>query len=267
LSPKPELKIPYIFKNKRLLTAALTHRSWAGEKKPAKKVALSMRHNEKLEFLGDSVLALIFSEHLFGTELDEAQMSRVRAMLVKGSELARAAQAINLDAHILLGKGEESTGGRKKPSILAGAFEALLGAVYLDGGYEEAKRLVLMLFEEKLSQLIESGKYRDAKTELQEYFQKLYGELPVYRLLKEEGREHEKIFTSGVFLRRKLYGKGRGHTKKEAETGAASQALEKIGEEKGNLLREKLKKESKAVRKNSLKVLKELEDIEDSPPE
>jgi ribonuclease-3 len=225
------LNLPYKFKNKKLLTAALTHSSFAGEKKIPSKISLALRHNEKLEFLGDAVISLVLSEHLFNTELDEAHMSQARAVLVKGPALARLAKSINLYKHILLGKGEEATGGRAKASILAGAFEAVMGAVYLDGGYEEAKRTVLELFQDTLTRLLESGKYHDAKTELQEYFQKHFGELPVYKVIKEEGREHEKIFTSAVFFKRKLYGKGKGRTKKEAETEAASQALEKLGQE------------------------------------
>lgn len=228
MSNKPELKIPYQFKNRKLLQAALTHRSYSGEKVPDKKAGLAFRNNEKLEFLGDAVLELVLSEYLFGSELNEASMSRIRALIVNGPELARAALRINLDRHILLGKGEESTGGRKKTSILAGAFEAMVGAIFLDSVYEEAKRVVLALFHELLLKTIQKGKFRDPKTELQEFFQKTYGELPVYRLLKEEGKEHEKIFTSGLYLRRKLYGKGKGPSKKKAEIEAAREALKKL---------------------------------------
>lgn len=228
MSNKPGPDISYQFRNRKLLQAALTHRSYSGEKRLEKKTSLAFRNNEKLEFLGDAVLELVFSEYLFQTELNEASMSRIRAMIVNGPELARAALGIDLDKYLLLGKGEESTGGRKKTSILSGAFEALIGAVFLDSGYEEARRVVLEIFEEKLLKIIQKGKFRDPKTELQEFFQKTYGKLPAYRLLKEEGTEHEKIFTSGVYLERKLYGKGKGRSKKMAETAAASEALKKL---------------------------------------
>ena len=225
MSPEPVLD--YSFKDKTLLRQAMTHRSYAGEGHPH---ALA-EHNERLEFLGDAVLALIFSEYLYQTGLDEAAMSRIRAIMVRGSEFAGAASRISLDEALLLGKGELRTGGRTKKSILAGAFEAVIGAIYLDGGFEAAKKTVEGLFSEKLKAVIESGQFRDAKTELQELCQKLYGCLPSYRLLKEEGREHEKFFTCGAFISGKPYGRGRGRTKKEAETLAAREALEKLREE------------------------------------
>ena len=231
LSPDAWETVPvldYRFKDRTLLRQALTHRSYIGEA-PA---AAPAGHNERLEFLGDAVLTLIFSEYLYQTGLDEAAMSRIRAIMVRGSEFARAASRISLDEALLLGKGELRTGGRAKQSILAGAFEAVIGAIYLDGGFEAAKKTALGLFGEKLEAVIESGQFRDAKTELQELCQKLYGTLPSYRLLKEEGREHEKFFTCGVSISRKPYGRGRGRTKKEAETLAAREALEKLREEK-----------------------------------
>ncbi|MDA8388623.1 MAG: ribonuclease III [Nitrospiraceae bacterium] len=223
--------LSYSFKDKNLLRQALTHRSYFGEGRapaPAKQPA---GHNERLEFLGDAVLTLIFSEYLYGTGFDEAGMSRIRALMVRGSEFAKAADRISLGGALLLGKGEMRTGGWTKQSILAGAFEAVIGAVYLDGGYGAARKTVIEIFDEKLKAVIESGQFRDAKTELQELCQKLFGMLPSYRLLKEEGREHEKFFTVGVFLSQKSYGRGKGRTKKEAETLAARQALEKLGGE------------------------------------
>ena len=220
----PELY--YNFRDKGLLRQALTHRSYFGEVP----TAAPARHNERLEFLGDAVLNLIFSEYLYGTGFDEASMSRIRSIMVRGSEFAKAASRISLGSALLLGKGELRTGGRTKQSILAGAFEAVIGAVYLDGGYEAAKKTVIGIFGEKLKAVIETGQFRDAKTELQELCQKLFSALPSYRLLKEEGREHEKYFTSGVFISGKPYGRGRGRTKKEAETIAAREALEKLRE-------------------------------------
>ncbi|MDA8169873.1 MAG: ribonuclease III [Nitrospiraceae bacterium] len=219
MNPEPfsDLNTGYKFKDKELLRQALTHRSYA-----------STLHNERLEFLGDSVLELVLSEYLFGTGMSEAGMSRARAAIVRGSELARAAAGIGLGDFILLGKGEISTGGGKKDSILAGAFEALAGAVYLDGGYEEAKALIMRILKDKLLSVAEEGQLRDPKTELQELCQRLFSQLPAYRLLKEEGLEHRKLFTSAVYISRELYGQGTGKTKKEAETEAAKMALERL---------------------------------------
>ncbi len=219
----PAKKMGHVFRDEELLRQALTHRSYCGDKKGG-----SPSHNERLEYLGDAVVELVFSEYLYHTGLDEAQMSRIRSLMVRGQELARAADGIGLGPHLLLGKGEVGTGGRTKRSILAGAFEALIGAVYLDGGYEAAKQAVIGIFREKLEATIESGESRDPKTELQELCQKIMGNLPVYKLLKEEGREHEKLFTAGVYIGGKSYGRGEGRTKKEAQSMAALEALEKL---------------------------------------
>ncbi len=216
-------KLGYAFSDGELLRQALTHRSYCGEKKGA-----APSHNERLEYLGDAVLELVFSEHLYHTGLDEAQMSRIRSIMVRGQELAKAADGIGLGPHLLLGKGEVGTGGRTKQSILAGAFEALIGAIYLDGGYEAVKRAVLGIFREKLEAVIESGEAQDPKTELQELCQKVMGSLPVYKLLKEEGKEHEKLFTAGVYIGGQPYGRGEGRTKKEAQSLAAREALERL---------------------------------------
>ncbi len=226
MNPEPESVLGYSFKNKTLLVTALTHRSYAGEQKKA------TSHNERLEFLGDSVLSLILSEYLFDKGLDEAAMSRARAHLSRGSELAKAATELELGNYLHIGKGEESTGGRRKESILAGALEAVLGAVYLDGGHDEARALVMRILKDRLL-AVPGGGFKDAKTRLQEYFQKEFGELPAYKILKEEGLEHQKTFTAGVYHKRKLYGKGRGRTKKEAESAAAEKALEKALEKIG----------------------------------
>ena len=216
-------KLGYVFKNAELLRQALTHRSYSGGKKGG-----VPSHNERLEYLGDAVLELVFSEYLYHTGLDEAQMSRIRSIMVRGQELAKAADGIGVGFYLLLGKGEVSTGGRTKPSILAGAFEALVGAIYLDGGYEEAKKAVAGIFWEQLEAIIKSGECRDPKTELQERCQQIMGGLPVYRLLKEEGKEHEKLFTAGVYIASKQYGLGKGKTKKEAQSMAALEALERL---------------------------------------
>ncbi|MDA8086888.1 MAG: ribonuclease III [Nitrospiraceae bacterium] len=219
----PAEKLGHVFRNEELLRQALTHRSYCGDKKGGIRA-----HNERLEYLGDAVVELVFSEYLYHTGLDEAQMSRIRSQMVRGQELAKAADGLGLGSYLLLGKGEAGTGGSTKQSILAGAFEAMIGAIYLDGGYEAAKKAVIGIFREKLEAIIESGESRDPKTELQELCQKVMGSLPVYKLLKEEGREHEKLFTAGVYISGKSYGRGEGRTKKEAQSRAAREALEKL---------------------------------------
>lgn len=217
-----ERRLGYRFRNKKLLSLALTHRSRTAEKK-------SEANNERLEFLGDAVLELALSEYLYakGT-FNEAEMSRLRAWAVKGTELTRTANELSLGDYLILGRGEEATGGRGKSSILSGAMEAVFGAVYLDGGYEEARRVIMGLTGCKLEETIKSGKSRDPKTELQELSQRLYGSLPLYKVIEEEGREHEKIFTVAVSLRRRVHGRGKGASKKEAERLAALEALKKL---------------------------------------
>lgn len=213
----------HTFKSKELLIEAITHRSYAGGKKRK-----PSPHNERLEFLGDSVISLILSERLYEAGLDEAAMSQARSVMVKGAELARVANSVSLGDYLLIGKGEQVSGGRKKQSILAGAFEAVMGALYLDGGYAAARKVLLRFMGDLLEQMLSGEQFHDPKTQLQELCQRRFAKLPSYRLVKEEGREHEKLFTCGVFIERKLYGKGKGKTKKEAEKLAATLALERL---------------------------------------
>lgn len=219
--------IGYSFTHGGLLLEALTHKSFHHEN-PEEAPA----HNERLEFLGDSVLGLIVARHLFAAEggYPESMMSKIKAHIVKGAVLSEVAREISLGDYLRLGKGEEETGGRQKTSILSNALEALLGAVYMDGGYEEARGLVLRLFKERLDRAMASGQFHDYKTELQEESQVLFRTLPEYRLVKEEGKEHKKIFTVEVFISGTGYGTGRGKSKKEAQALAAMEALEKIKE-------------------------------------
>jgi ribonuclease-3 len=216
-----EEAIGYRFKDQGLLRQALTHRSYTGEHPQA-------RHNERLEFLGDAVLALVVSAELYKAGLDEAQMSKARAFLVKAQELASLAEQLGLGEHLLLGRGEVETGGRRKRSILAGALEALIGAVYLDGGLRGARAMVRRLYKKRLKELLSTGRFLDAKTELQEVCQRQMGVLPSYRVLRAEGLEHRKLFTVGVYVRGRLLGKGRGPSKKEAQQEAAQKALRKL---------------------------------------
>ena len=219
----------YIFKNKALLIEALTHRSFYHEN-PDK----STDHNERLEFLGDSVLGFVIVEYLFFSDkkFTESVMAKIKSYLVKESVLSEVANSISLGKYLRLGKGEEASGGRSKKSLLADTVEALLGAVYLDGGYKKVRELILRLFREKIDVIMHSNELYDFKTELQEKTQLLFSTLPEYRVIKQEGEEHKKIFTIEVFITGKKFGKGTGKSKKEAQVLAAKEALLRLLSEK-----------------------------------
>ena len=222
-----EKKIGYSFGNRAVLEEALTHKSFYHENRG--KVS---SYNERLEFLGDSVIGLIVVEHLFhlGEHYGESVLARLKSYLVCESVLADIAASLSLGRHILMGKGEESTGGRAKKSILSDALEAVIGAVYLDGGYEKTRHVVLAFFSDRIGGAIESGVFYDYKTELQERTQLLHGTLPEYKVIKEQGADHDRLFTVAVFLGGKRLGVASGKRKKEAETMAAKIALEKLKE-------------------------------------
>lgn len=214
-----EQVIGYSFHDKQLLKEALTHSSYANEMKINKG-----RDYERLEFLGDAVLELVSSEFLFTEhhEKKEGVLTRMRASMVCEPALAFCAKDMQLEKYIFLGKGEEATGGRMRDSIISDVMEAVIGAIYLDGGMEAAKshihRFILSDLEHKIL-------FYDAKTILQELVQKdKLGELH-YELLSESGPEHEKIFHVCVCLAQKVIGTGEGHSKKHAEQQAAYQAL------------------------------------------
>jgi len=215
----------YSFKDKQILLNALTHRSFFHEN-PDK----AQDYNERLEFLGDSVLGFVIVECLYLSDgsLTESIMAKAKSYLVKESVLSEIAACLSLGKYLRLGKGEESTGGRTKRSLLADAVEAVLGAVYLDGGYEDARCLILGLFQDKIDSVLKSGKFHDFKTELQEKTQLLYNSIPEYRMIKQEGKEHNKIFTVEVFIAGTKFGAGFGKSKKEAETNAAQEALREL---------------------------------------
>lgn len=220
-----ERDIDYSFKSRDLLVEALTHRSFHHEN-PEKVTS----YNERLEFIGDSVLGLVIVEHLFnhGGGFSESEMSEIKSYLVRGSVLSEIASGVSLGEYLRLGRGEEDTGGREKKSLLANAMEALFGAIYLDGDYETARAAILRLFKEKISSTISSGQYHNYKTELQEESQLLFGLLPEYRIARQEGEEHRKTFTVDVFIRGEMFGRGTGKNKKEAQTAAAKEALERL---------------------------------------
>jgi ribonuclease III len=215
------------FNNKELLKRSLTHRSYLNENKGE-----DLKNNERLEFLGDAVLELIISEHLFEAYPDrpEGELTSFRAAVVKTENLAKVSKELGLGEFLLMSKGEEMTGGREKEYLLANTFEAVLGALYLDQGYEESKSFVT---KHLISQLETIVKYRldiDAKTKLQERAQSLFKTTPVYKVIHEKGPDHDKVFTVAVSIKRKIYGEGTGATKQKAEDSAASEALKKIEE-------------------------------------
>ncbi|HIZ23607.1 MAG TPA: ribonuclease III [Candidatus Blautia faecigallinarum] len=219
---KLEEIIGYTFKNKQLLTQALTHSSYANEKKLGK-----LRCNERLEFLGDAVLELISSHYLYEKfpQLPEGELTKKRASLVCEPSLAYCAREFSLPDFLFLGKGEEMTGGRNRDSIVSDATEALLGAVYLDGGFANAKEFVLRFI---LNDLEHKQLFFDSKTILQEMVQEMGGQPVEYQLIKEEGPDHNKKFTVNALVNGSPMGAGEGHTKKAAEQAAAYQAIRKI---------------------------------------
>jgi len=225
-----ERDLDYSFLHKALLLEALTHKSFHHEN-PSQVPS----HNERLEFIGDSVLGLVIVEHLFHDKkgYTESEMAEIKSYLVKGSLLSEIACRIGLGRYLRLGKGEEETGGRNKKSVLANAMEAVFGAIYLDGGYGPARESILRLFEEPILSALSSGQYHNYKTELQEETQMRFGLLPEYHIIHQEGEEHRKIFTAEVFIAGKRLGRGSGRNKKEAQTAAAKEAVEKLraGEE------------------------------------
>lgn len=230
IRPKPDLAlleeaIGYAFRDRGLLLVALTHKSFHHENKDA-----APTYNERLEFLGDSVVGLVIVEHLFGLEqgYSESVLAKMKSYLACEGVMAEIAAGISLQRFLLLGKGEESTGGRTKKSILADSFEALIGAVYSDGGLDAARRVVLSLFGGKISQVVESGEFYDYKTELQERTQLLNGTLPEYRVIGQEGQDHRRVFTVAVYLEGRRLATASGGRIKEAEALAAKKALEKI---------------------------------------
>lgn len=217
-----ERHLGYIFDHKDLLTEALTHRSFYYEH-PDESIA----HNERLEFLGDSVLGFVIVEYLFLSDkhMTESAMAKIKSYLVKESVLSEIADSLSLGKYLRLGKGEEASGGRTKKSLLSDAIESVLGAIYLEGGYQKAREVVLRLFKEKIDNVIYSEVFYDFKTELQERTQLLFSSLPEYRVIRQEGEEHKKVFTIEVYIDGKRFGRGTGRSKKEAQTFAAKEAL------------------------------------------
>lgn len=215
-----EKRIGYTFKNRELLKTALTHKSYNEKGK-------KLINNERLEFLGDSILGFTAAEYLYEhyKNLPEGELTKIRSLVVCEKALFKIAMSIGLGEYIFIGRGEEQSNGRRRPSILSDATEALFAAIYLDGGIEEAKRVILSYLEEEVEEVIKGGDFRDFKTLLQEITQKDEGKAPEYTLIGEEGPDHNKVFTVRVSLEGKELAKGSGRTKKEAEKQAAKKAV------------------------------------------
>ena len=215
--------ISYNFKNKQYILEALTHSSYSNENK-------SYAFNERLEFLGDSVLGIIISDYLFKneTELPEGELTKLRANIVCEESLSEVSKKIELGTHMLLGKGEEATGGRERVSILADAVEAVIAAIYLDGGIENARKFVLTQMDEIIQDSIKGRIFRDYKTHLQEVIQSQGETNIIYDLVEEIGPDHNKKFVMQVKLNDEVLGTGEGKSKKEAEQSAAKQALRRM---------------------------------------
>ncbi len=220
-----EESLGYLFKNKGLLIEALTHKSYTNERPES-----SLRHNERLEFLGDAVLGLIISEHLYRIlpQESESRLAYIKAFLVQESVLASIGEEIHLGDYLFLGKGEDQTGGRKKPSILADALEAVIGAIFLDGGLAPSRDVVLKLFLKRLEEISSPEVILDPKSELQKLTLERFGKIPEYRIVHEEGEEHRKVFTVNVYINGRFLGTGSGPSKKSAQMEAAKEALSRL---------------------------------------
>lgn len=219
-----ERTIGYQFKNNEHLSTALTHSSYSNE------VGKNTKCNERLEFLGDSVLSLVVTNFIFHNfeQFPEGDLTQLRASLVCEKALYKFAKLINLGSYIKLSRGERHGGGADRPSILSDAFEALIAAIYLDGGYDEAAKFVLNFIEPEIKN-IKKKPAKDYKTTLQEIVQKNPGEKLEYRMVSESGPDHNKHFVAEVLLNSNSIGKGGGRSKKEAEQQAARVALELMG--------------------------------------
>ena len=219
---KFEEKIGVKFKDKNLLRQAFIHRSYLNENP-----SLGLEQNERLEFLGDAALELAITEYLYKKypKKTEGEMTALRAALVNAVTLSEAANNLNIDDLMLLSKGEAKSLGKARQYILANAFEALIGAIYLNGGYEETFDFLEKNLFGKIEEVIEKKLWIDAKSLFQEKAQELESVTPSYKVLAESGPDHEKVFTMGVFLGDKLMAEGKGASKQEAEQDAARKAL------------------------------------------
>lgn len=221
--------LAYEFKNPALLNKALTHKSYVNEKSE------TLKNNERFEFLGDSVLDLIVSDYLITAfpDFSEGKLSKIRAAVVNEGCLAELARKLDLGQYLLLGRGERQSGGHDKNSLLANAFEALVGALYKDGQLGEVERVFMGELKTQISKRIDSRLFQDFKSELQEYTQTHMNCIPSYKVVGEAGPDHEKTFEVEVNFQSGPQGRGQGRNKKEAEQAAARDALNSFRKEPG----------------------------------
>lgn len=213
------------FKNQKLFYQAFTHRSYLNEAKE------KTDSNERLEFLGDSILSFVVSQHLFKKypEFNEGTLTNLRSLLVNTRSLAEIARELNFGDFLRLSKGEEESKGRENQSLLADSFEAFIGALFLDQGIKKVESFISDVLLPKADDFVQKQKFKDPKSILQEHVQSKKLSSPIYKVIEEEGPAHAKIFTVGVYVQDNLQGTGKGKSKQEAEESAAEEALEKIG--------------------------------------
>lgn len=226
-APRLAERLGHRFSDPELLPLALTHRSWCAENH-------GYASNERLEFLGDAVLGIVVTDHVYRTyaHMPEGELAKLRAGVVSAATLAEVARCLDLGRSLQLGKGEDASGGREKPSILADALEALFGAIYVDGGFDAVAPIVLRLLDDHILEASAGPGNRDYKTQLQELAARLFEQLPTYDL-RDEGPDHEKRFFATVRLTGMIKGEGEGRSKKQAEQAAARAAWIALSAELG----------------------------------
>ena len=221
-------KLGFEFHDIDLLVTALTHRSYVNEHR-----ATVHEHNERLEYLGDAVLELVSSDFLFRNyDYPEGVMTALRAALVRTESIGGAGKELGYEPLVRMSKGEQRGSARAHDSILADCFEAVIGAIYLDQGYDVAKDFIAKHILVKIDSILEEGSWHDPKSYMQELAQRTDGITPVYKTLKEEGPDHDKVFTVGVYVGKNLKGTGVGHSKQEAQTAAAREGVKKYRAER-----------------------------------
>lgn len=225
---KCEEKIGIVFKDKALLQQAFVHRSYLNEAKEGEVIA---GHNERLEFLGDAVLELAVTDYLYKQfpEKTEGELTSLRAALVNATTVGEVGTSLGMNNFLLLSKGEAKDTGRARQIILANAYEALLGSIYLDQGYEVAEGFVARTLFPRLTEIVEKNLWQDSKSYFQEKAQDVYGITPTYKVLSQSGPDHDRVFTIGVYVGSELVAQGTGHSKQEGEQSAARAGLQAKG--------------------------------------